>query len=555
MPHDELPIVIQRLLNCGPHALDVEHKARQAMMLRNHSEEMGQQLDRVLFSEQERLHRSLGEARKTIDGMEEVTEQLTAPPLFPAIFRRLIQREEGTQAEVVHNGQRRVVNLPLDAPSDFVAAGEEVLLSNQLNIIVCKSPLGVPIFGEIAQFDRRLPDGRLVLRCRDEELIAQPAAALEGVELKSGAAVRWDRQAWLAYETIDRPQDGDRFLLEQIENVPATSVGGQDAHRDRLIDLLSAWFLDPDLAARYGLDGRRSCLMIGPPGCGKTLMARVAASEISRLSGQTCSFGVVKPGQWDSPFVGETEMNIRSTFEALREAASRGPAILFLDEIETIGRIRGGMANHHSDRFLGALLAEINGFEDRANLAIVAATNRKDLMDPALLERLGEVEIPVGRPTMAGAEDVFGIHLPSDLPICSDELSEDEARREFVETAVSMIYAPNANNELCVLHFRDNSTRTITARELISGRMIRHICSQACLRAYLRDLRDGERGLRLDDVQHATSEAIARMASTLSPRNAHTYLPDLPRDADVVDVRPVERKVDKPYRYIDMTAA
>jgi hypothetical protein len=118
-----------------------------------------------------------------------------------------------------------------------------------------------------------------------------------------------------------------------------------------------------------------------------------------------------------------------------------------------------------------------------------------------------------------------------------------------------MIYAPNANNELCVLHFRDNSTRTITARELISGRMIRHICSQACLRAYLRDLRDGERGLRLDDVQHATSEAIARMASTLSPRNAHTYLPDLPRDADVVDVRPVERKVDKPYRYIDMTAA
>jgi SpoVK/Ycf46/Vps4 family AAA+-type ATPase len=290
--------------------------------------------------------------------------------------------------------------------------------------------------------------------------------------------------------------------------------------------------------------------MYGPPGCGKTLLARIAASEITRISGRRCRIAIVKPAEWESPWVGETQRNIRECFAALRRETADGDfAILFLDEIEAVGRIRGSAVGHHSDKFLAALLAELDGFTDRAGIAIIAATNRKDLVDPALLERLSDVEIAVQRPDMRGARAIFDIHLPSDLPFSPNGAAASDTRSALIESAVSRLYSPNAGNELCILRFRDGKARTIAARELASGRTFEQICHAAKRAAFFRDVREGEGGLRITDIEAATAAAVERMASTLSIRNAHAYLADLPQDVDVVSVEPIKRKVSQMHGY------
>jgi len=223
--------------------------------------------------------------------------------------------------------------------------------------------------------------------------------------------------------------------------------------------------------------------------------------------------------------------------------------VLFLDEIESIGRTRGGAADHHGDKYLGALLVELDGFAANANVAVIAATNRRDLLDGALLSRF-DVEVVVGRPTLHGARAIFALHWPATLPLAP--ASGD--RTALVESAVSRLYAPNTS-AVATLVFRDGKTRVVTARELASGRLIAQICRAACRRAYLRDVTSNgadaaaERGLAPSDVEHAVDEALARLATTLSPRNVHDQLGDLPSDADVVRIEPCVRRPTRPYRY------
>jgi SpoVK/Ycf46/Vps4 family AAA+-type ATPase len=198
------------------------------------------------------------------------------------------------------------------------------------------------------------------------------------------------------------------------------------------------------------------------------------------------------------------------------------------------------------------LLTEINGFADRgARVAILAATNRKDLVDPALLERLSEVEVAVERPDLRGARAIFDIHLPATVPFSPNGSAAPETRTAIIETAVTRFYAPNADNELCVLKFRDGKTRTVAARELASGRAFEQVCRAARHAALLRELRGGEPGVSVSDIESAIGEALTKLATTLSPRNAHAFLTDLPADADVLGVTPLRRRVANPRRYLN----
>ena len=556
MPSNEEFPFEDALFATGRCAPSLDQKVEFAESLRSQSPEISKRIVRAILQRHDKLHGGLQEAQANLKRCEGVLEQMSAPPWYFADFVKIVDTGQGPQAMVVCNGRRSLVALhPEFVKASDLTSGDEVLLSSQFNCVMARSPLGPCRLGETASFARKTADGRLVLRCRDEEMVVEPAGGLANCPLKEGDLVRWDKGTWLAHEKIEVPCEGRQYLLTDIQAVPADRVGGQDRSLRALIATLTTTLVDPEKAKLYGLTGRRSILMIGPPGCGKTLMARVATSEISRMSGRKCQFGVVKPAEWEDPFVGVTERNIRNCFRALREAAIGGLAVLFLDEVETIGRIRGGMANQHGDKFLGALLAELDGFDGRSNVAIISATNRKDLIDPALLERLGETEIVVGRPDMAGARAIFNIHLPAGVPMNPNHSTAMATRREIVETAVSILYAPNAGNELSVLHFRDNSTRTVYARELVSGRLIEQVCREACQLAFLRDVRGGEAGLRVQDMQEAVASAIKKLSATLSPRNAHTYLTDLSKDTDVVDVRPIERKVNRPHRYLTPAVA
>ncbi|TMA32302.1 MAG: AAA family ATPase [Deltaproteobacteria bacterium] len=543
MPHpgSEVPF-LDDLMAFGDGAPSLDSKVELARTIRATSPDGGRQLDRALFEQLTRMSDGLEVAEAAQHELREMLNQLDSPVWHPALFLRAVPTELGPRAMVLHGGARRVVAVADGVDLDALVAGEEVYLGKDYNVVAGRSPYGAPQVGETAFFERVTVDGRCVLRWRDEEVVVDVAGTLNAAALKQGDQVRWDRAAWMAFEKIDAAA-GRRFLLEEVPDASRRQVGGQAANLETLLSALTATLVAPEKAARYALGGRRSILMVGPPGCGKTLMARVAAAEVTRLSGRRCRFGVVKPAEWESPWVGETQQNIRNCFRALREVAD-GSAVLFLDEIESVGRIRGGAANQHGDKFLAALLAELDGFVDRAGIAIVAATNRKDLVDPALLERLSDLEITVPRPDMRGARAIFDIHLPETVPV-----DAAAARDEIIETAVSHVFSPNAENALCTLRFRDGKTRTVVARELASGRMFAQICRAACQAAFLRDLRGDAPGLRVADMQQAVSEALERLASALSRQNVHAYLSDLPQDVDVVSVEPVVRKVARPHRY------
>ncbi len=427
-----------------------------------------------------------------------------------------------------------------------------VFVTGDITAIVERSDDCTPEAGETAVFDHYVGESdraRALIRYRDEDIVADVIGPLKGVELKGGDLVLFDRASFTVCEKLQSASVSSSLLVD-TPDVPVSAVGGQDRCLQELLWALTISLVAPDISKRYRLGAHDTVLLVGPPGCGKTLMARVAAAEIGRLSNKKCKFAVVKPGQWESMYVGDTESNIRNFFKGLREAAGDGCAVAFFDEIEAIGRIRGGATGHHADRFLAAFLAELQGFESRGQLALVSATNRKDLVDPALLARISDIEIPVGRPDMRGARAIFDIHMPDSMPYHSNGMSPGETREAIIETMVSQLYSPNADNDLCTLRFRDGKRRTVSARELASGRLFEQICRAACRGAAVREYQGGEVGIRPTDAEGALRDAIARLSSTLTTRNVHAYLDDLPQDVDVVAVEPAGGKVSHEHRYI-----
>ncbi len=547
----EVRTMMNLVLTFGDGAPSLEQKLALVARLRERSADAAALVDRILLDGLGNSHRGLAESRERLEGLEKIVEELTAPPLYPGTLRRIVDHANGPRAEVTCGGARRLVVLGPELEPGELAAGDEVMLNNQRNVVVERFAAGAPACGEVAVFQRWLADGRLVLKHRDEEIVVGASVELSDADLSRGDLVRWERSAELALEKMPAGDESAEFLMDSVPDIPLSAVGGHGSALRGLIDVLVGYLMEPELAHRYGISGQRTCLLVGPPGCGKTLMCRAAAAEISRMTGRPCSFGVVKPGGWENPYVGVTERKIRECFRALRKATEKGPALLVLDEVETVGRIRGGLTGRHADKALGALLAEVDGFEDRDNVAIVAATNRKDLMDEALVSRLGETEIQVPRPHASGAREIFNIHLPLDAPVNPNGSAARQTRRDIVETAVSLLYSPNAEKELCELHFRDNSTRRVSASDLLSGREIKQICFRACQTAYLREVRGGSPGVTTNDMRDAIAETLKKLRTTLTVRNAHAYLPDLPEDMDVVDVRVIDQKVDRPHRYIN----
>jgi proteasome-associated ATPase len=544
------PPIVERLTATGEDAPSLDDKVELAQAVRRECSDGGRQLDRLLLDRIARATLGLEEAKARQLELRAIHAKLTASPWYPAVFLRPLVTPLGTRAMVMCEGSKRVVEVAEELDVSSLLAGAEVLLGQDRNVVLVVSPDGYARHGETGFFDRRLDDGRFVIRWRDEDVIVDPAALLGGAVLSRGDQLRWDRGTGMAFEKIDAGE-GRRFLVDEIPVVTRDQVGGQDENLETILSALTVTLVDPAGAARYGLGNRQSIILVGPPGNGKTLLARVAAAEIARLTGKRCFFAVVKPAEWESPWVGETEQNIRNCFRALREAAADGFAVLFLDEIEAVGRIRGNVVGHHSDKFLAALLAELDGFNDRSGVAIIAATNRKDLIDQALLERLSDIEIQVRRPDMRGARSIFAIHLPPSLCYATSRSTGSDVRLEMIECAVSRLYAPNADNELCVLHFRDGTTRTVVARDLASGRTFEQICRAARRTAFLRETRGGEPGLCVADIEEAVSQALERLASSLGPRSAHAHLSDLPQDLDVVRVEPLVRRVARPRHYLN----
>lgn len=551
-PNETVNLV--RALFSGDSPINIDETVTTVQRIRGTSVEAGAVVDRTLVESIMAYRRGLVDARGRLAELGETLDRLSTPPLHPAIFHRTVTSEGETKAIVQTGNARRVVLAGKEVNLNALMRGDEVFLNSGQNLVVAVSPDGPGRCGETAMFERKLTDGRLVLRWHDDPMVVETAGRLDGAGFKTGDVVRFDRSAWMALEKIEL-ETGRKYLLDEVPDLPLDLVGGQGANLENLLSVLTMILVEPLRAAAYGLTGRNSILMCGPPGCGKTLMARVAVSELARLTGKKCRFAVVKPSEWEAPYVGQTQENIRQFFQTLRETSEDGYAVAFLDEVESVGRIRGGAVGHHSDKFLAALLAELDGFTDRRNVAIICATNRKDLLDSALYERLSDLEVNVGRPDLRGARAIFKIHLPESVPYQPNGEMAKSTREEIIELAVSRFYSPNADNELCKIRFRDGKQRTIAARELASGRLIENICRTARRTAFLREVRGGSTGVQTKDMEDSVSQTLERMRTILTIHNAHAYLADLPQDVDVVSVEPIVRKVKQTHQYLNSSAA
>lgn len=503
------------------------------------------------------LRSALERAQGTLRELRALVDQITAPPLHPCLLQRIVTTPGGQRALVSLGAASRLVTIHPEVPEGSLAVGDVIYLDPQQRTVLGRAEGVLAPATDSARYVRTAEDGRLVVRARDDEMLLEAAARMRGERPRAGDVVLFDRTSHLALELLPSSA-GRQYLMEDAGNAAPDAIGGRRESLDELVAVLTAALVAPELAARYALGGRRAILLHGPPGCGKTLLARTAAAELQRRSGRRCRFAVVRPGEFESPYVGESEANLRACFAALAEEAEGGLALVFLDEIEAIGRIRGARGARHADRLLAALLAEIDGFRSRGQVAILAATNRRDLLDPALLSRLSDVQIAVPRPDVRSARGIFAVHLPESLPYRRSGTahaavpgSREAAglREEILESAASLLYAPNAGNEVARITLRDGVSRTVRAGELVSGRLIEQICLSVRERAFRRDARSEGAGLSAPDASDAVAEALARLSTTLSIHNARAHLEDLPDDVDVVRVEPLRALPDRRHRY------
>jgi ATP-dependent 26S proteasome regulatory subunit len=521
------------------------------------SREESQRMDRLMITELtarskqvadlEAAHAQLTEAQSELKGL---VEKLLAPPLREAVFCAKVV-VGGEELAAVDSEQGRRLVRPVDESSlDSFVPGDLVYIAQGGNALVARADDRAGS-GEVATVERVAGRDRLVLQRHGENVVVLRSASIRDAAIGAGDDVIWEPSIRLAHEVLP-PASESPWILRAIEDAPRGILAGFGGDRDRVLSRFVNTVAHADIADRYGVRGSRSLLLYGPPGCGKTTMMRVIASELSRAAGESCRVAIVNGAELEHELVGRTQRNIRQLFREL--AACPGPKLLYLDEVDAIGRARGGAGSQHSDRFLSSWLTELDGLRRIEDLAIVAATNRRDLIDPALLERLSSMELRVSRPTMAAAREIFRVHLPDSIPVSPNGAAAPASRTALIDLAVTRLYAPNADNQLARLRFRDGRERTVSARDLMSGRVCRQICMAARATAFEREVSGGPEGVAAEDIEHAVSDAIVRMTTLLTPRNVRSYLDDIPGDADVVAVDAVKRKV-RQERYLAPTAS
>lgn len=555
-PAQPSPLNLDPLFAFGPEAPNADAKLGFLRQLRANAETAAL-ADRILIERLELHHAALRQSERNIRQVEERLELLTAAPFFQAKFLRLEKGEGMQRALVSFNGVPRVVTVAESATAGDLRIGDSVFLGHELNVILHRDSAPRARGGETCQFMRLLPEGKLVIKAREEELIVTAADGLDPAQLRAGDKLLWERDTLLALTTIER-SNGKHYFPEEKCEVTFADIGGHDEALQRVQDMLLLHLKHPVTANRFFLTPKRSLLLAGAPGVGKTMIAKAIANDLGRKLGLRVMLMAVKPGEVNNPWFGRSEEIVRERFAACRDAATANPdalVVMFWDELDAIGQARGNSHMRVHDSVLTALLAEADGFHER-NVILIGATNRKEALDPALLRpgRFGDLVLDLPRPGRKAAFAILGKYLRADLPYARNGHGEDFAatRQEILESAVARIFSSgDAEGELATIVCRDNSRHIVRAPQLVSGAVLRNIATSAIERACQREANSGETdGLELADVTHAITHEFSSAARALSPANCRNHL-SLPTDSEVVSVKAVERKVVNPQRFLN----
>jgi proteasome-associated ATPase len=511
-------------------------------------------IDRMLMECIARQQEALSGVEEKHGKLRELIESLTAPPYYPGVFLAAAQMPGVEGALVQTDNDRRVVQVGEGVILEELTPGDEVYLTHERNALVAKSLSSSSLTGEVATYSRDAGSGRMVLRSRDEEFVVLSTAALREAALKAGDGVRFSRNAGLAFEKVE-PSKGEQYFLEATPSDSFDEIGGLDREIETVKETLTLHTVYKELTGKYGLAPKRSVLMEGPPGNGKTKVARATCAWLATLSRSGRSHFInIKPGGLNEIWYGATERNYREVFRIAREAAAAEPdvpVVMFFDEVDAIGGNRGESINRIDDRMLNAFMAELNGLEERGNIVILAATNRMDSIDPALLRagRLGDLVLHFPQPNRKAARAILSRHLNARVPYASNGEGQAAAREALLDQAIAQLFAQNGDTELADLTLRDGKHRMVRAADLISGAELAAIANSALQRACIREAQGGPAGIALGDVSSAVSGFFHSAPRALTPRNARNYLRDLPQDVDVVRVDFIEHKVRHPHLY------
>ncbi len=461
-------------------------------------------------SQNEKLTFTLREARDHIAALREEVEKLTQPP---AAYATLLGVNEDGTVDVQAAGRKMRVEISPGIDVDELRRGCEVVLNDAYNVVMVRPP---EISGEIVTFKELIDEGRraLVVGRADEERVAELADQLLDEHLRAGDNVLMDTRSALLLEKLPRPEV-EELVLEEVPDIGYSDIGGLDDQIEAITDAVELPFLHQDLFREYALPAPKGILLYGPPGCGKTLIAKAVANSLARKVTEATGkearsyFLNIKGPELLNKYVGETERHIRLVFQRAREKAADGtPVIVFFDEMESLFRTRGtGISSDMEATIVPQLLAEIDGVETLKNVIVIGASNREDLIDPAILRpgRL-DVKIKINRPDEQAAAQIFARYLTTDVPLDEDEIASlgggDAAKAvmAMIERTVDEMYRTDESNQFLEVTYQNGDKEVMFFKDFSSGAMIENVVRRAKKLAIKRQLDGGPRGVRVQDL-------------------------------------------------------
>jgi proteasome-associated ATPase len=515
---EEVAVLRRRLADAPRHVRLLEERLREAEANLT-----------TVTSQNERLADTLREARDQIVALKEEVDRLAQPPSGFGVF--LQAAEEGT-ADVFTGGRKMRVSVSPAVELDTLRPGQEVVLNEALNVVIAQ---GYETVGEVVMLKELLEDGdrALVISHADEERVVRLAEPLREQTLRAGDSLLLEPRSGYVYERIPKAEV-EELILEEVPDITYSDIGGLSPQIVQIRDAVELPYLHADLFREHQLRPPKGVLLYGPPGCGKTLIAKAVANSLAkqvaaRTAAQRAENGEageevpgtakegksfflnIKGPELLNKYVGETERHIRLVFQRAREKASEGmPVIVFFDEMDSIFRTRGsGVSSDVENTIVPQLLSEIDGVEGLENVIVIGASNREDMIDPAILRpgRL-DVKIKIERPDAEAARDIFSKYVLSELPLHPDDLAEHGGSRAatvdaMIQRVVERMYSETEENRFLEVTYANGDKEVLYFKDFNSGAMIENIVARAKKMAIKEFLDTGQKGMRISHLMTA----------------------------------------------------
>ncbi|OMI37181.1 proteasome ATPase [Streptomyces sparsogenes] len=461
-------------------------------------------------AQNERLANTLREARDQIVALKEEVDRLAQPPAGFGVF--LQANEDGT-ADIFTGGRKLRVNVSPSVEVEDLRRGQEVMLNEALNVV---EAMEFERAGDIVTLKEVLEDGEraLVIGHTDEERVVRLAEPLLDTTIRPGDALLLEPRSGYVYEVVPK-SEVEELVLEEVPDIDYTKIGGLGNQIELIRDAVELPYLYPDLFKEHELRPPKGVLLYGPPGCGKTLIAKAVANSLAKkvaeVTGKPAGksfFLNIKGPELLNKYVGETERHIRLVFQRAREKASEGtPVIVFFDEMDSLFRTRGsGVSSDVENTIVPQLLSEIDGVEGLENVIVIGASNREDMIDPAILRpgRL-DVKIKIERPDAEAAKDIFSKYLTETLPIHADDLAEHGGSPKaavggMIQSVVEQMYTESEENRFLEVTYANGDKEVLYFKDFNSGAMIQNIVDRAKKMAIKDFLDHNQKGLRVSHL-------------------------------------------------------